>query len=564
MFCAMMISSIFLIGISNNVSAPTIAIEEWVAIYNSPENYIDGAVALVTDSLGNVYITGGSRGIRKHYDIVTIKYDTDGNKQWEVRYDGPANDWDSGMDIAIDSMSNIYVTGRSRGRGTSSDYVTIAYDKSGNELWLARYNSPFNDADEPCAITLDSSRNVYVTGYSIGAESGLDYATVKYDSLGNELWVARYNGPGNLTDRPWALAVDPSGNVYVTGDSVGYPSNWTSSDYATVAYDSSGNELWVSRYNGPTSSWDRGCDIVLDSSENIYVTGMSLNRGANTGDYCTIAYDSFGNERWVVRYNGPGNFYDGASAITYDPLGRIYVTGTSFGDNKTQQDYATIAYDSLGKELWVKRYNGLGNGNDRPRDILLDEFGNIYVTGTTAQYPYHINNHYDITTVKYDSFGNEIWVNNHGFVNYEGGRVYGLGLDLFGNVYITGTAASGISHRDCITIKYSQHFYLDTIIDIDPDTLNLKSRGRWITCYITLYDPYYVNDIDISTILIEDTLPVEWGDIQGDTLMVKFDRSEVEDMLSPGTYNLKVTGELADGTSFEGYSDEIRVIDPGK
>ncbi len=49
---------------------------------------------------------------------------------------------------------------------------------------------------------------------------------------------------------------------------------------------------------------------------------------------------------------------------------------------------------------------------------------------------------------------------------------------------------------------------------------------------------------------------------QGDILMVKFDRSEVEDMLVPGTYNLKVTGELLDGTGFEGYSDEVRVIGP--
>jgi hypothetical protein len=103
---------------------------------------------------------------------------------------------------------------------------------------------------------------------------------------------------------------------------------------------------------------------------------------------------------------------------------------------------------------------------------------------------------------------------------------------------------------------------ISVTIDIDPDTINLKSKGRWITCYTTLNEPYDVNNIDINTIILEDTIPAEWGDIQGETLMVKFDRSDVEDMLSPGTYNIKVTGKLADGTSFEGYSDEIRVIDP--
>lgn len=98
-------------------------------------------------------------------------------------------------------------------------------------------------------------------------------------------------------------------------------------------------------------------------------------------------------------------------------------------------------------------------------------------------------------------------------------------------------------------------------IDIDPNTLNLKSKGRWITCYITLPGSYDVSDIDMSSVLLEDVLPAEWGDIQGDTLMVKFDRSAVEDMLVPGTYNLKVSG-LVGGSDFEGYSDEIRVIEP--
>lgn len=107
-------------------------------------------------------------------------------------------------------------------------------------------------------------------------------------------------------------------------------------------------------------------------------------------------------------------------------------------------------------------------------------------------------------------------------------------------------------------------------IDINPDNLNLRSKGRWITCYIEFPEGFDVNEVDVSTILLEDMIqaqsrPITVEDYDSDSipeLMVKFDRSEVEELLSPGTYNLKITGELKDGSLFEGYSDTIRVIAP--
>ena len=145
-----------------------------------------------------------------------------------ARYHGPGTGADSASAIAVDSSGDVYVTGQSYGASTQSDYATIKYDSGGQQQWVARYNGPGNSGDEAHAIAVDSSGNVYVTGQSYGAGTELDYATVKYDSAGQEEWVIRYNGQGKSFDIAHAIAVDRSGNVYVAGEG--------DVDYTTIKY----------------------------------------------------------------------------------------------------------------------------------------------------------------------------------------------------------------------------------------------------------------------------------------------------------------------------------------
>jgi Beta-propeller repeat len=191
--------------------------------------------------------------------------------------------------IAIDRSSNVYVTGFSDGGpGVGPDYATVKYDSSGQEQWVARYNGPANDDDESYAITVDASGNVYVTGYSVGSGTQEDYATIKYDGLGTEEWVARYDGPANLNDDAHAIALDSSGNVYVTGWSVGLGTGF---DYATVKYDSSGEGLWVARYDGAAGTDDQSYAVAVDASGNVCVTGYStVDPKTGLTDYTTIKY----------------------------------------------------------------------------------------------------------------------------------------------------------------------------------------------------------------------------------------------------------------------------------
>ena len=105
---------------------------------------------------------------------------------------------------------------------------------------------------------------------------------------------------------------------------------------------------------------------------------------------------------------------------------------------------------------------------------------------------------------------------------------------------------------------------LEGTVEIRPETLNLKSHGRWITVYIIPPQGYGAEDIDISTVKLDDgSIDAEWGRVQDGVLMVKFSRSEVANALSPGgEVEIKVTYEFRDGTQFKGH-DTVRAINPG-
>src|SRR3972149_4278168 len=249
-----------------------------------------------------------------------MKYDPNGNELWMRTYDIAPSSYCSEHEVAagtIDSAGNIYITGYG-GNYPSYDYVTVKYDTNGNLLWALRYD--YNNLnDKPAAIIVSSSGHVYVAG-----TSGDDYATIKYDSNGNQLWGARYSSSDNSNDYAVGLAVDSHDSAYVTGYSY-TGGDISTADYVTVKYDSNGNELWIRRYNGPKNNADQVASITVDASDNIYVTGTSGYIGWGDTDYITVKYDTNGNEVWVIGYNGPANYYDVACCIKVDGSGNVYV-----------------------------------------------------------------------------------------------------------------------------------------------------------------------------------------------------------------------------------------------
>jgi uncharacterized delta-60 repeat protein len=438
--------------------------QEWVATYNGPGNNNDQLQKIALDPSGNIYITGNVYGSGTDQDYATLKYAPNGTQLWVQIYNGLSNGQDYANAIAVDSSGNVYVTGRTIDNlTTDQDYTTIKYDTDGNQLWVSKYNGPGNGGDGAAAIAVDSSGNVYVTGYSKGSGTENDYATIKYDSSGNQLWVARYDNSNNY-DNANAIAVDSSGNVYVTGSSgTGPTGNYH--DYATIKYNSSGGQQWVARYNGPGADSDYANSIVLDSSGNVYVTGGSTGSGTSV-DYATIKYNSSGDQQWVARYNGPGNSGDVAYGLAVDSSGNVYIAGDSAGSG-TNSDFATIKYDSAGAEQWVARYNGPGNGGDYAYSMAIDSSGNVYVAGSS----WGSGTLYDFETIKYDTNGNESWAVRYDdpFNSDDGGRA--IAIDGSGDIYAAGWISSHAgkgTYQDLGVIKYFEDLVAPSVFSVWP------------------------------------------------------------------------------------------------
>ncbi|HBI22810.1 MAG TPA: hypothetical protein DDX84_01040, partial [Nitrospiraceae bacterium] len=356
---------------------------------------------------------------------------------WVSLYNSGGSAHDTAVDVAYDSSGNVYVTGVVDQYGTSQDFLTIKYNASGSQLWAKRYNGPNNVKDTPYALAVDASGNVYVTGTTYISETfedeDYDYITIKYDTNGNQLWVRQYNSNNYYTtDSAHDIEVDSAGNVYVTGYG------------GTVKYDTNGTELW--------SVYLRGYDLALDAGGNVYVVGNDVLQNS-----------------WASKLDTDGNYIWGASisynwghaSIALDDTGNVYVRSYVY----------VYKFDAMGNQLWQFACTGDNAGcipSSYPwtwwiiygkNSFTVDASGNVYMTGSTEQLNYADPDKNDIETIKLDTNGNLLWVRKYnGPTDYhELGNA--IAIDNAGGVYVAGAIINQGSEEDFdfVTIKYDSN-----------------------------------------------------------------------------------------------------------
>jgi hypothetical protein len=260
---------------------------------------LNGHLGIGVDGSGNSYVTGNATSIMPNVDSLMLsKYDNLGNLVWKKYAKG--TNWNT-YSIATDNSGNSYIAGRivsgtlDAGGAVITNTLNGAiifiakYDASGSLVW-ARAAGNYPTLYEP-SIAIDAAGNSYVAGYYLGNYTGFGNITltntnqvnamneiyfVKFDPAGNVVWAK--NAGGMLVDGVKDLAVDPQGNILLTGyfqDATSFDniflSGAGSSDIFVAKYSSAGNALWAKNVGGPKVETAGG--ITVNNSGKIYVTG---------------------------------------------------------------------------------------------------------------------------------------------------------------------------------------------------------------------------------------------------------------------------------------------------
>ena len=466
----------------------------WNSFFNGSLTGQDEARSVITDSVGNVYVTGTCYQNFSGGNFTTIKYNPSGIQQWADHYaqtlSGFTND---GLKLVKDRWNNIYAVGTMA--INLSDLGIIKYNSSGR-LWAHNYEPYWfgSDIDYGKDIAVDTFGNLYAIAQMTSLNGQLwDVMVLKTDSAGTEISKDTYSSASG-DDWPTSIAVTPGGNTFALSSSFNF---WGSGNYDITTLNYVGStQNWVAFYNGPGNDFDYGTFIKADVSGNQYVCGSS-NSGTND-DMVVLKRNLSDSLQWSFTYNGIGNGNDTAISTALLPNGFVVVTG------RCKEMYNSIVTDAIvtilldsGTVVWTRKFYGSSNTGAVPLNIITDAAGNIFICGYEVVSSGTLNG----CIIRYDSNGNLQWN-----ISYDGGlshddKFNSITLDNNQNILVTGQSFTTIVEAMYVTVKYGSTITTvnennssgtDLLIYPNPaeagETIKIKSKNLFSGIPFSVYD----------------------------------------------------------------------------
>lgn len=352
-------------------------------------------------------------------------------------------------------------TGCSGFRSLSGNASTVGGSSDGNG-WSADLLGGGTDT-EGRYVAVDSSGNVYLTGWTSGAIDGntrfgsSDLFLTKYDATGVKQWTKELGASGlgavgqSVATGASGIAVDSSGNVYIEGLTTGnFEGNTLAGlqDSFLAKFDSTGTPIWTKQWGCGTGCMSCPAGIAVDGTGNIFITETQWT--ASTPVAATLMkFEPDGSSGWQKAINGAAASAEGRS-LALDALGNIVIGGWTAGglNGNTQTgagDGFVAKYDSAGNVQWVRQF-GVASTQTSVEGVAVDLMGNVALTGYTegGLNGNAIHGIRDLFVSRYDSSGGLMWGKQLG---QTGGRTEGhaIALDSSGNIVVGGDSNMGVN-----------------------------------------------------------------------------------------------------------------------
>jgi Beta-propeller repeat len=346
-----------------------------------------------------IYLAGDARGTigaasAGYQDAVVARYDTRGVQIWAVQFG--STDFDYVDDVGVDAHGDVFVLGRTVGTLPGSpvvnlggyDLFLVKLDANGVILWTRMFGSAENDFPE--GLALNSTGDVYVTGFTEGVLTGVsaggqDYFLGRYDTDGNLVMITQRGSAGN--DRAKAVAVGPSDNPYVVGDTdgdlEGVPAG--NADIFVAKYDPAGTELWIDQRG--TTDLDLGAGVAVNGHNEVFAVGSTAlgldgNVSAGAMDVVLIRYSTAG--AWQSTVQRGSSSTDTATRVALTASGAPIVAGDTSGTldgivPAGGTDAFVMKLSRGGVWSWTRLIGGASS--DFAAGVAVTSSGNVYVAG---------------------------------------------------------------------------------------------------------------------------------------------------------------------------------------